>query len=712
MNIKFYQTVDTIHGTIYYTKLEQQIINTPFFNRLHDVNQSSTVYLTFPPNRTKRFEHSMGTMQLTSDIFYNAAMNSSGTSAKELLMKKAKEAFGEVIAYIKAGKGKGLFDFHQKTLKTMDFLKSKSQEYFVEVIDKQFLTLFRGNCLLNYAPYDLNTGFNRFLFLCLLQSLRIVGLLHDIGHPPQSHVIEKILGEIDFELRERPEKELNERQKRFLNILSSYKDVNDESIVRIDEKMAIRTKTAEKEHLHEMIGIQIIKRIIDYVFPEVMEDAVNSPRSAEAAVQVLYYFTIIEFVFAVVRNKNAFWIGLHNIIDGTIDTDRLDFVPRDSRNSGMTWGEVPYKRLINTVRFGIVSKDGLEPGIYVCFSDKNIQQMDELLNSRYKIFSMINYHHRSTKIAALYQRAVKMLAEEYLESPEPDTEEMTYFSDISGLWRAIENVYSREASVLNLIQWNDSWLNGLLYRHMVKESVLESGNERLQHCCMYLREVFLGEHYHVSLIKRQTEMMEINEAVMENISNLLEKIEKELIAVQKQICDMEERIEENDKNGKKIYASTKSKLEAKQDAFSVLADAYAALNEFDWPEIETVLGKTIVTDAVKKVMESHKETVESYIIEKVKFSLGTGNAYVCDYDGKVEDYYKYSNIKDVLSEARLGFPFFYIYLKGRNAWELDGRFRSQLRKEIGIEIGNEICNSVDSWIDFAATRENSKKIDK
>lgn len=111
-------------------------------------------------------------------------------------------------------------------------------------------------------------------------------------------------------------------------------------------------------------------------------------------------------------------------------------------------------------------------------------------------------------------------------------------------------------------------------------------------------------------------------------------------------------------------------------------------------------------------MESHKETVESYIIEKVKFSLGTGNAYVCDYDGKVEDYYKYSNIKDVLSEARLGFPFFYIYLKGRNAWELDGRFRSQLRKEIGIEIGNEICNSVDSWIDFAATRENSKKIDK
>ena len=40
MNVKFYQVVDTIHGTIYYTKLERQMINTPFFNRLHDVNQS------------------------------------------------------------------------------------------------------------------------------------------------------------------------------------------------------------------------------------------------------------------------------------------------------------------------------------------------------------------------------------------------------------------------------------------------------------------------------------------------------------------------------------------------------------------------------------------------------------------------------------------------------------------------------------------------
>ena len=711
MNVKFYQVVDTIHGTIYYTKLERQIINTPFFNRLHDVNQSSTVYLTFPPNRTKRYEHSLGTMQLTSDIFYNAAMNSSGSEAMDLLMKKARKAFLEIVSYIRNGGGNGkfIFPFQQKTYETMDFLKNKNDDYIIEIIDKQFSTLFHGNCLLNYAPNKLNTGMNAFLFLCLLQSLRIVGLLHDIGHPPQSHIIESVLEEIDYEVRQLAEDERNIRQKKFLSILSSYKDINHGSIVQIDRDMAIKTENAKKEHLHEMIGLQIIKQVIDYVFPKFMDKTIKSARSDEDLINMLYYFTIIEFVFSIVRNKNAFWIGLHNIIDGTIDTDRLDFVPRDSQNSGMVWGKVPYKRLINTVRFGIVSEGGLEPSIYVCFSDKNIQQMDDLLNSRFKIFSMINYHHRSTKIAALYKKAVKILADEYLNSSEPDTEEIAYFSNISGLWRAIDIAYSKESSVLNLIQWNDSWLNGLLYRHMVEESIQESGNQKMQLCCEYLREVFLNEHHHYSLIKRQTEMLEINGKVMLTISELLDRIGEELVAVQKELSDGYKRIEDNKKKGVNTQPSTMKKLRQKEEAYNFLVDVYEALEELDWSAIEMNLGRTLVSDAIGKVMDNHRQIINSYIIEEVKFSLGTGSTYVCDYEGKVQSYYSYSNIKDVLYEARLGFPFYYVYIKSTDITKVDSDFLSKLRQEIGVEIGNEIIKSVELCIDFDATKKRARK---
>lgn len=671
LNIKIYQVVDTIHGTIYYTNLEKQIINTPFFNRLHDVNQSSTVYLTFPPNRTKRYEHSLGTMQLASEMFCNAAMNSSGSEAMDLLMKEANKAFFDIVSYIKSGDGnsKFIFSFQQETYKTMDFLKNKDDNYIISIINDKFTTLFHGNFLLNYAPNMLNIGINAFLFLCLLQSIRIVGLLHDIGHPPQSHIIESVLEEIDYEVRGHEENERNIRQKNFINILSSYKDINHRNINQIDNNMAIKTVNAKKEHLHEMIGVQIIKQVIDYVFPKFMDKNIKNAHSDEGLINMLYYFTIIEFVFSIVRNKNKFWIGLHNIIDGTIDADRLDFVPRDSQNSGMVWGKIPYRRLINTVRFGIVSEDNLDSSVYICFSDKNIQQMDDLLNSRFKIFSMINYHHRSTKIAALYKQVVKMLADEYLCSSEPDTKETAYFSNISGLWRALEIVYSKESSVLNLIQWNDSWLNGLLYRHMVEESINESRSNKLE----YLREVFLNEKHHYSLIKRQTEMLEINNAVRQTIAKLIEKIEKELKTIQDE----------------KMYL--------------FLADIYNALTKFDWAAIEMNLGMELVSNAVREIMETeeYKKIVKSHIIEAVKFSLGiTGNTYVYDSKGEEKSYYTYSNIKDVLYEERLGFPFYYIYINIEDETKENSTLLSDIRKSIGVEIGNKIIESVESLISF------------
>lgn len=71
------QISDTIHGTIKLNELEKEIISTQIFNRLHNIAQNSTVYLTFPTNRTKRFEHSVGTMWLSGKIFQESVTNTS-----------------------------------------------------------------------------------------------------------------------------------------------------------------------------------------------------------------------------------------------------------------------------------------------------------------------------------------------------------------------------------------------------------------------------------------------------------------------------------------------------------------------------------------------------------------------------------------------------------------------------------------------------------
>ena len=77
MQGKVRQITDSIHGTIYVSELEYEMMSTPFFYRLHDVYQSSTVYMTFPSNRTKRYEHSLGTMELAGQMFYSAVTNAS-----------------------------------------------------------------------------------------------------------------------------------------------------------------------------------------------------------------------------------------------------------------------------------------------------------------------------------------------------------------------------------------------------------------------------------------------------------------------------------------------------------------------------------------------------------------------------------------------------------------------------------------------------------
>lgn len=71
------QRTDSIHGTIYLSEFESELTSTPFFYRLHDIYQSSTVYLTFPANRTKRYEHSLGVMALASEMLFASITNAS-----------------------------------------------------------------------------------------------------------------------------------------------------------------------------------------------------------------------------------------------------------------------------------------------------------------------------------------------------------------------------------------------------------------------------------------------------------------------------------------------------------------------------------------------------------------------------------------------------------------------------------------------------------
>ncbi len=59
---------DSIFGDIKLDKDQQKIVNDPNFQRLRYIKQTGFLYLVYPGANHTRFEHSIGTMNLTKDI--------------------------------------------------------------------------------------------------------------------------------------------------------------------------------------------------------------------------------------------------------------------------------------------------------------------------------------------------------------------------------------------------------------------------------------------------------------------------------------------------------------------------------------------------------------------------------------------------------------------------------------------------------------------
>lgn len=65
-----YKIYDALHGFIRFNALEKQVIDSAPFQRLHSIHQLGIAYLVYPGATHSRFEHSLGTMELATQIFH------------------------------------------------------------------------------------------------------------------------------------------------------------------------------------------------------------------------------------------------------------------------------------------------------------------------------------------------------------------------------------------------------------------------------------------------------------------------------------------------------------------------------------------------------------------------------------------------------------------------------------------------------------------
>lgn len=60
---------DSVHGFIHFNELESVLIDTEVFQRLHYIHQLGISYMVYPGATHTRFEHSLGTMHIATQIF-------------------------------------------------------------------------------------------------------------------------------------------------------------------------------------------------------------------------------------------------------------------------------------------------------------------------------------------------------------------------------------------------------------------------------------------------------------------------------------------------------------------------------------------------------------------------------------------------------------------------------------------------------------------
>lgn len=176
---------DLLHYPISLTALEKAIIATPIFNRLHNVKQNSTAYLTFPSLNHSRFSHSLGAMHLAGELFYKALVNAERVTASTFL-----QTLMEIL------------DILQKHFDASAFpkLKNKKVPPLSQCEPTPLCSL--SPALVTYIPYFLVPS-QQFVFLVTYQAVRLVGLVHDLGHPPFSHATEFAISQIQTELVEK-----------------------------------------------------------------------------------------------------------------------------------------------------------------------------------------------------------------------------------------------------------------------------------------------------------------------------------------------------------------------------------------------------------------------------------------------------------------------------------------------------------------------------
>ena len=412
---------------------------------------------------------------------------------------------------------------------------------------------------------------DRVIYTIILQTIRLVGLLHDVGHLPFSHQVEYALKKIYHEMKSK-----DTFTKKELNFIKIYEEITENS----------------EEVLHEAIGKQLLIVLFEYEIFDLIKDSGEKDLIKLIKIlslKILENKTYQGFDFSV----------LHKVIDSTVDADRLDYINRDMLASGYITGPNDHIRITKQAVF-VHEKDKY----HLSYFDMSLIDIEHMLEMRFNLYKKVIFNHGIAKTDAILENVVRYLAKKYFDKEE---ESIKLSDSISMLWNFTKhkNIENRLDTISQL---DENWLISLFkeeYFQIKRKKELSHEDKKYIYC---FEEVLFGKRYFRSPWKNLNEFYKVLDFTTvqryqfrESFGNITQQREKEL---QKRLDDFVLKWEDKENELFFTYQIVSFKLGVGKD--------------FTFYDGENLISIDEISTLRKRLKQSMLNTVPFYIYSNKK----------------------------------------------------------------------------------------------